>query len=238
MTGHVIRPGGVADLACIVELAANLAKSRDNDISGMVPDDLGSYMNLSVKVDALKKGSYFCRPEVDEGFPESYSQQRQNFMTLIQFAGNNPAMMTLLQDPTNQYLFQKFAGVRGFKVAGADERNVQLREIKQLLLGTVIPPDQADMQKVAVHQTLTSVAGHPSPEPEPQDLEASSVPIDVVYDNHQIHFTTVKDWIISDEGQQAKELNPRGYANVRQHGLELVGEQAGTDDPEVKIRFR
>jgi hypothetical protein len=107
---------------------------------------------------------------------------------------------------------------------------VQLREIKELLIGTVIPPDQADMEKIATHQTITSVAGHPSPEPQPEDLEQSSVPIDPVYDDHALHFATVKDWVVSDEGAQAKQLNPKGFANVRLHGIEH--QRAMTQGPE------
>ena len=149
-----------AFLARIVELAVDLAKTRDadaGDITGMVPDNFGGYMNINVNIENLQKGTYFCRPEVDEQFPESYSQEKQNFATLLQFAGNNPVLAQQMQDPSNQYLFQKFAGVKGFKVQGADQRNVQLREINELLVGTVIPPDNADLQKVAQHQTIASM---------------------------------------------------------------------------------
>jgi hypothetical protein len=218
-------------LAKLIELAVNMAKKDERNLGGMIPDDFGGYMGVDIDSQKLNAGTYHCKPEVDEGIPESFSQQRQNFQQLTQFIGPTPVGQKLLQDPNNQNLFKKFSGVNGFSVPGADQRNTQLREIKQLLNGVPIPPTQEDLQKVAQHQTLTQVAGHPSPQPQPEDLMQSSVPIDPEFDDHAVHIQTIKDWMYSDEGQQAKILNPKGFMNVRLHAISHL--RASTQGPDA-----
>lgn len=209
-------------LANVVEMAIGYAEDREDDIVGLIPDaKLGSgNRRVSVKVDKLKAGYCKCKPEVDEQFAESYSSQKSGFQQIIQFMGSNPAMQELLMQPDNQYLFKTMTGIKGFTIPGADSRNKQLREIEELLQGEPQGPDEEDIKKVALHNTIVQAAGQPAPSPKADDMVVSSVPIDAEVDDNKIEYEECKRWLNSDDGQQAKEFNNKGYMNVRAHMLE------------------
>jgi len=207
-------------LAKINELAAWSAETREaQTISGLVPDERGTFQNVSLDLDKLRQGFYKCEPEVDEGLPESPSAQRQAFMSMVQFMPDNPMFQQLMQQPDNQYLLKTLTGIKGFTVPGADQRNVQLKEIEQLLEGEPTLPTPEEIQKVAQHQTILEASGAPSPQPKPEDLVRPSIEIDTECDDHPVHWAEVQRWMYSEEGQQAKLINPAGFENVRLHGL-------------------
>jgi len=218
-------------LATIVELATFKAEAREQTtVTGVIDNGRGGKTNLSVDLEKLRKGFYKCEPEVDEGLPETPSAQRQAFMSMIQFMGPNPAFQELITQPDNLYLLKQFTGIKGFTVPGADQRNVQLKEIEQLLLGGATPPGQEDLQKVAQHQTILQIAGQPSPQPKPEDMLRPSVEVDPVFDDHKIHFQECQRWMYSDDGQNAKMFNPKGYDNVRLHAMEHFRAMQGGPD--------
>jgi hypothetical protein len=206
-------------LAKVTELAVNCAEAIEGDIVGITPDSKGQYQPTKVSTDKLRAGDYRCHPEVDEGFPESYSAQRASFQQMIQFMGADPNFQKLMTQPDNQYLFKTMTGIKGFEVPGADSRNKQLREIEELLEGSPIQPTPEEVQKIALHQTMLQASGQPATPPKPEDLLQSSVPIDPIFDDNSVEFQECVRWINSDEGQKAKMFNPQGFENVRLHGI-------------------
>lgn len=209
-------------LAGVTFKAVTIAEERDEDINEMTPDArTGNYMDTSVSIDKLKAGQYKCRAVIDDGgIPESPSAQRQGFQQIIQFLGQDPKFQETIHHPDNQYFLKSITGLRGFEVPGADSRNKQLKEIEDLLQGEVTMPDQEDIEKVAKHDTLMQVAGGSSTNPQPQDLMQSSIPVDPDVDNHEVEMAECLRWLNSDDGQQAKQFNNKGYLNVRQHMME------------------
>jgi hypothetical protein len=224
-------------LANITEKAVMLAEQREEaGMNDMVPDS-GSYIDLSVDFDALRAGHYKCKPVVDDGgIPESPSAQKSGLMQMIQFMGQNPQFQQLLQHPDNQYFFKMNTGLKGFEIPGADSRNKQLREIEEMhknyLDGQkMIAPDQADIEKVAQHDTIVQAAGGQSSNPQPSDMMQSTVPVDPEVDDNPIEAAECKRWLNSDEGQQAKQFERGWYDDVRQHMIEH--QRAATQGPEA-----
>ena len=222
-------------LANITEKAVQLAETREgSEMSSMVPET-GSYIDVSVDIDALRAGNYKCKPVVDDGgIPESPSAQKAGLMQMIQFMGQNPQFQQLLQHPDNQYFFKQNTGLKGFEIPGADSRNKQLREIEIMHknfkiaqsvspnedVQTVVQPTDQDIQKVAQHETLVQTAGGTGANPQPEDMQQSSVPVDPEVDDNVLEAAECKRWLNSDEGQQAKELENGWYMDVRQHMIE------------------
>jgi hypothetical protein len=222
-------------LARINELAAMSAEAREEAMaSGLVPNASGIEQTLSVDLDKLRAGHYKCEPEVDESLPDSPSAQRQTFMQMVQFMPD--VMGQLMQHPDNQYFLQQVSGLKGFVVPGADQRNVQLREIEMLLKTQAEPPSPEEVQKIAQHQTLLQMAGHPTPQPTPEDMLRPSIEIDPIFDDHNVHLQECKRWMYSDEGQQARMFNAKGYDNVRLHALEHFRALSGGPDANAPVQ--
>lgn len=220
-------------LANITAKAIAKAEDRESDIEAVIPDDKnGGFTGTSISISKLKAGRYLCKPVVDDGgIPESPSAQKAGLMQMVQFMGQNPAFEALMQHPDNQYFLKQNTGLKGFEVPGADSRNKQLREIEKMhdnfmeakqegLPTGPIQPDQADIQKVAQHDTLVQTAGGVSSNPKPSDLAQSTVPVDPEVDDHQVEYAECKRWLNSDEGWQAKDLELPFYNDVRQHMIE------------------
>jgi hypothetical protein len=222
-------------LSRINEMAAMSAEEREEAMaSGIVPNQRGVQEDISVDLDKLRAGHYKCQPEVDEGLPETPSAQRQTFMQMLQFMPD--VMGQLLQHPDNQYFLQQISGLKGFVVPGADQRNVQLREIEMLVQGEPIPPTDEEIQRTAQHQTLLQLAGHPAPQPTPEDMLRPTIEIDPIFDDHKVHFEECKRWMYGDDGQQARQFNPKGYDNVRLHALEHFRAMSGGPDAGAPVQ--
>ena len=210
-------------LANITEKAVRLAEARaEDEMDAQVPVG-GSYIDVSVDLTALRAGNYKCKPVIDEGgIPESPSAQKAGLMQMIQFMGPSPQFQALLQNPDNQYFFKTVTGLKGFEVPGADSRNKQLREIKEMhdnykAGATPKQPDQADIEKVAQHDTMVQAAGGQSSNPQPEDMQESTVPVDALVDDNAVEAAECKRWLNSDEGQQAKMFENGWYMDVRLH---------------------
>lgn len=236
-------------LANMTAKAIAKAEDRDEDIDATIPDDKnGGFMGTSVSVSKLKAGRYMCKPIVDDGgIPATPSAQKQGLMQMVQFMGQNPAFQALMQHPDNQYFLKQNTGLEGFEVPGADSRNKQLREIEKMhenymeskqegLPTGPIQPDQADIQKVAQHDTMIQAAGGVGTTPKPEDMMQSTVPVDQEVDDHALEYAECKRWLNSDEGQQAKDLELPWYNDVRQHMIEHQRAMSGGDAAPVQDR--
>jgi hypothetical protein len=65
-------------------------------------------------------------------------------------------------------------------------------------------------------------------EPPPPE-ETPSVEVDPIFDNHQIEFTIIRNWMVSPAGREAKIKNPDGYRNcllhAKGHHLAMIEQQ-------------
>jgi hypothetical protein len=224
-------------LANITEKAVVLAETREGtEMGSMVPEG-GSYIDINVDLDALRAGNYKCKPVVDDGgIPESPSAQKAGLMQLIQFMGQNPQFQQLLQHPDNQYFFKMTTGLKGFEIPGADSRNKQLREIEEMhknykLGESVKQPTPEDIQKIATHDTMVQAAGGTSSNPQLEEMQESTVPVDPEVDDNALEAAECKRWLNSDEGQQAKQFENGWYKDVRLHMLSHL--RAAQQGPEA-----
>jgi hypothetical protein len=229
------------------------AYNRVNDIKTLLPGTNGRLESVRVEIEDLK-GNLRCLPETDENFPESWSQKRNAFMNLFSQAPTNPILAAILQQPANQQLAQQMFGIEGLVIPGADNRTKQLVEINQLLSESPAP-NVPMVHQVAVVKTMADVAqAHgmqvpTPPTPQPEQMLMPSVPIDPIFDDHQVEFEECSRWINSPEGQEAKLLNPKGFQNVRLHALahyqqmkqqaaEAAAQQQQPKGPSESINFK
>ncbi len=187
-------------------------------------EDISTILSIGNKDEAIEikpedlQGNVFCFPAETQGLPQTLDEQSSAIEMLLTQSVNLPALQLLLQDPNNLQLLKQYSGLDDLVVPGADERNKQLMEISELIDSTPIPTEQyhtwTNLNKIA------EKAGHP-PIPKPADniLYESSIKIDIDFDNHNVEWNTVKEWINSEEGQKVKYDDPEGFMNVRLHGL-------------------
>ena len=233
-------------LANVVAKAIAKAEDREQDISAVIPDERnGGFAGTNVSISKLRAGRYMCKPVADDGgIPESPSAQKAGLMQMMQFMGATPQMQQWLAHPDNQYFVKSVSGLKGFEIPGADSRNKQLKEIEKMhenyrqakeagIPPGPIQPDQADIQKVAQHDTLMQTAGAAGTNPKPSDLMQSTVPVDPEVDDHPVEYAECKRWLNSDEGWQAKELEEPFYNDVRQHMIEH--QRAMTQGPDAAM---
>src|SRR5579862_5048861 len=143
------------------------------------------------------KGNLQVHPESDETFPRLKSQQRAVLQQLM--SSTDPTIQAALTEPANLGFIKSLIGLAELVVPGDDARDKQLREIQQLLLAA--PMD----------------ANHPG---ESGRQLLSTVPVDVLLDDHATEFEECRRWASSDAGQVARVQNPAGFANVRAHAAE------------------
>lgn len=176
---------------------------------------------MSVDLEDLRDGNFFCVPDGDESFPRTHEDDLVAFQALVTAAANgNQNAVAILNEPKNAPVIKDMISIPHLVVPGADETLKQLSEIAQLLEENPILNIQ--VQKM---YRLTAIAsamqGKPAPPPPPPDkLYRTSIPIDKDFDNHAIEFKAGQDWINSDNGQQARQEKPKGFENVRLHLLE------------------
>jgi hypothetical protein len=157
------------------------------------------------------KGNIMVECEPDEGLPRLKSQQRAVLERLLQMGANMPPeILKMLMAPRNLGWLKTVMGLSELDDPAEDAQAQQMREI-QILLKTppiTFPPQPRQMTNPATGQP--GIAMVPAP---PQ----STVPIDVLLDDHDTHFQTIVDWASSDLGQQARKENPAGFANLTLH---------------------
>ena len=135
-------------------------------------------------------GSVMVERDTNEQFPQLFTQVRQIIFQMLE----NPVFQSLFSSPKNLELLKQAVGIHDLEIPGEDSRTKQQVEITQLLQE---PPRFGEMGETI-----------------------SSMPVDPYLDNHQIEAQTVKEWMNSMEGIQAKNENPEGHVNVRAHGME------------------
>ncbi len=159
----------------------------------------GGFMNTYIRKAELEGKIGKVELEANENLPLTWSQQKDLIMQLLQAA--NPQILEVIGSPENLPRIREAIGLTEFFVPGEEDREKQLDEIKLLLQSGPTPNP--------MHNPMDPMSGPP---------ELPSVEIDPIYDNHDVEFQTVRKWVISEEGQQAKIDNPDGRRNVMLHG--------------------
>ncbi len=170
-------------------------KNRPEDAQVPFKGQNGEFQAKYIRLMDLK-GNIQARPEADETFPRLKSQQKAVLQQLM--GVDSPVISAFFANPKNMALMKGILGLNEFEIPQEDARNEQLREIDELLQAQ--PTPQMDMMG--------------------QQTMISSVQVDPIMDDHATHLETCKEWWASDKGQEARQTNPMGSANVRAHALE------------------
>jgi len=158
-------------------------------------DTNGNFINVFIRKAELEGKLGKIELEANENLPLTWSQQKDVIMQLLQ--GGVPEILQVLAAPENLPLIRDRIGLTDFFVPGEDVVEKAWDDIKTLLNST------------------------PTPTPDPQNPEQSSVEVDPIYDSPQIAFEIVRKWVISEAGRQAKTDNQEGYRNVLLYGGQL-----------------
>jgi hypothetical protein len=170
--------------------------------------------------------------ESDENFPETWTEKSNKFTTLLAMGGQlGPDFVDeLLEDePDNLYLAKQMWGLEDLVIPGEDLRNNVLADIASMEHDPT-QPDPSQMPEQAFPGM-----GQAAPAPP----LVSPIQIDTEYledKDYAIGWKTVKRWVQSSTGQEAKISNPNWWQNVRLYGLQYkqgmqAAEQAKVPPP-------
>lgn len=147
----------------------------------------------------------------DENFPETWSEKGNKIMQMLQMGGD-VADWILQEEPDNIYMLKQYIGLEDIVYPGEDLRNNVLADIAQM----EHEPTQPDPN--APPQPFPAPGQQPAPVP-----QISSIQIDTQYledKDFEVGWKTVKHWVQSPAGQEAKVTNPVWWQNVRLYGLQ------------------
>lgn len=173
-------------------------KHQVEDVSYTVQDN-NKWQTKWIKQADLAGTFDRMEPEAGADFPVSFAQKRSTIMTLGQL--NNPDINSVLFSPENAGTVQNYVGLRELKIPMENQRRKQVREITKLLNGAATPGPADPM------------TGMPGP-------MQSTVPVEPDLDDHAVHIEIMRDFLVSDAGQDLKEANPGAYANCLAHLME------------------
>ena len=175
-------------------------KNRPEDIE-ITDKQNGEFKSKFIRMADLK-GNIEIYDDPDETYPELPSQIRQMITQLLDDPVFGPIFT---KSPANMGTMKTYLGLTDFEVPGEDSRIKQLREIEELMQAQPSPgqPQQDP-------QTGMVAPGQPT----------SSIPVDLLLDDHDAELAECKRWASSDAGQAARAANPMGFENVRLHAAE------------------
>lgn len=162
-------------------------------------------------------GQIIAYPETDEAYPVSASDKREQLLQLLQTG--DPALAGAVTDPENFDYLKAANGLSGLKLPGEAARNKQFREIQKLLAAepTIQPiPPSPVMDPNTGAPAIDPMTGQPMMNP-PSQEEVSSIPVEMITDDHAMEFKACQIWLNSEEADNAKVDNPAGHRNVVLH---------------------
>ena len=172
------------------------------------PDE---YSRVMIRKDSLQ-GSFDRLDAVGTtAFPTSPTQKRNVLMQMLTMG--NPEILQTLFSSGNVRHVQEILGINNLTVPGELQRTKQVREISDLLEGVPSEPD-----------------GQGTP-------PLSTIPVEMEVDDHGVHIQTLKNFLVSDIGQDVKELSPVGYMNciyhIKEHqqAIALLMQEQTTESP-------
>jgi len=214
-------------------------KNRPEDAEIPILGPGGEFESRWIRLADLK-GNIKAYPESDETFPRLKSQQRAVVQQLM--ASSDPLIQQALADPSNIGFVKSMLGLADLVVPGEDSRNKQLREIEILLQSSPLArdgviPSEARNPSGGFDDTDEDLKRDSSATDRPRNENVgsmqpgttrnenlmqgnvliSSVPVDLLFDDHSIELEECRRWANSDAGQIARMEHPAGFANVRAH---------------------
>lgn len=174
-------------------------KELKEDEKYVKKDPHGNFVNEFIRKAELQGKIGAIEIEASENLPLSWSQKKDTIMNLLN--AGNPAVLALINSPTNLPLIHKAIGLDDFHIPDENFVEKQNEEIQQLLTSEpIVEPMGMD------------------PLGQPQEQEVPSVEIDPDIDNNAVEYQTIQFWASSTAGRLAKTENPKGYRNVLLHG--------------------
>lgn len=181
----------------------------------------GGFVNVFIRRSELEGQIGDIQLDVDEQLPTSWSQQRDVVMQLMQ--SNNPQILQALTAPENLPHIRRAIGLTDFVMPGEDDRNKQYEEIYALTNSAPIsvPPSEEEL-------AIGMMVGQ-----QPQMQEFPTIEVEPDVDDHLIHATICREWMVSDAGRLCKIENPGGYRNVLLHLKQHMMLIAPPMEPEI-----
>ena len=162
-----------------------------------------SFVNVWVKRAEMTGKIGEASPESSETLPISWNQKRDVIVNLLQMG--NEMVDEVIRHPENASFVARLIGLPELFIPGDDDRNKQLMEIAKMITA----------------EPIEMPAGiDPETGEETQPEMFSTIQTDSAVDNHIIESEICGAWLKSDVGQDAKESNPAGYANILAHKKE------------------
>lgn len=177
--------------------------AMEDDEKNVELDKNGGFINSWIRLSELSGKIGRFELEANENLPLTWSQRKDVIMQLVQL--NNPDILQMLWAPENRALLKEAIGLDDFFIPGEDDRSYYLGVIFQLL--SAAP---------TVDPTGIDAMG------QPMEQELPSVDVDPDYDNPELGFEIIRNWIRSEPAQLAKVENPDGYRNVLLYGKQLM----------------
>lgn len=189
--------------------AVRMASKRTDEIKATLPAQRRGGKPSATKIMPGELVGLSFTNDSDENFPETWTEKSNKFMTLLQ---DPDLKKMILDEPDNLYLAKEMIGLEELVITGEDLRNNVLADIAAM----EDMPLQPDPQQMPA-QTLPQPGQPPAP---PQYASPIDVDTDYLEDqDFMIGYRTVKHWIQSAAGQEAKASNPNWVKNVQLYGL-------------------
>jgi hypothetical protein len=177
------------------EIAEILVKLRSKYGAGTVTAQRkGAYGMETDIADMAQLKESGWHAESNDDFPMTLADRRDAVFSLLKDFSPEVQQALSVLDPLNIEEIFELIQVPGFESAVRDQKEKTLCDIRQLL-------DEQPIQ------------GNPGPDGAPAPPQPSMPPDP--FDNHAVVAGIVAKWMISKTGQQAKNRQPAGFANVQ-----------------------
>lgn len=151
-----------------------------------------SYTNIKLMKDAMRGRIGRVEPESSTSFPLSWAEKRSSILDLIRM--NNDEINEALFAPENMETIRELSGIPNLTLPGANSRLKQLREIQEII-----------------------ASGKPPVEGMEEGQITSTISVDPELDDHRVEGEVVRNFLISDIGQDLKKDNEAVYLNLLAH---------------------
>lgn len=175
----------------------------------------GTFVNVWIRKSSLNGKVGHVEPETNGQLPQSWSQKKDFFMSLVQL--QDPIIGKIIMDPNNTENIKLITGMPDFYLPGEEDRAKQYEEFFELSVSEPIgqQTDNPDME----------MQGQ-----EPQQMP--SVMIDIDVDDHVVHMAVLKHILVSSEGRQLYKTAPASYQNcILHYRAHEMAQQAKTIAP-------
>lgn len=163
----------------------------------------GGFVNSWIRMIELNGSIGKYELEANENLPQTWSQRKDTIMQLLQMP--IPEVAQMLFAPENRAFFKEAIGLDDFFIPGEEYRQFYLEKIRELLQ-SVPMTDPTGMDQMG----------------QPMEQELPSVEVDPDFDNPQIGFEMIRNWMLGEEAKLAKTENPDGYRNVLLYGKQMM----------------